>query len=78
MQEKMHLNLYRVFFESYSYQEQILMHEGNYQQLYYTFLDVCSSQELFWNSFITHLLVSHISPRTKFANKLIASDLLML
>ena len=37
--------LYHTFLESYSNREQILMHEGNYQQLYYTFLDFCGSQD---------------------------------
>ena len=38
------------------------MHEGNDQQLYYTFVDVCSIRSriklctIFWNSFITYLL----------------------
>ena len=36
---------YRTFFESYSIREQILMHKGIYQLLYYTFLDFCSCQE---------------------------------
>ena len=33
------------FFDSYSNQEQILMHEGNSEQLYYIFLHFCSSKE---------------------------------
>ena len=32
-------------YESYSNQRQILMHVGNYQQLYHTFVDFYSSQE---------------------------------
>ena len=34
-----------LFPESYSIQEQIRMHEHNYQQLYHTFFDSCSSPE---------------------------------
>ena len=32
-------------FDSHSNQGQILMHEGNYQQIYHTFVDFCTSQE---------------------------------
>ena len=34
-----------IFFDSYSIQEQTLMHGASYQLLYYTFYEFCSSQE---------------------------------
>ena len=49
-------------YEPYSIQEKNLMHESNYQLLYYVFLDFCSSQEqtLMFHHFlekINHTLV---------------------
>ena len=41
----MSIDSFITYFLSYSNQGQILTHEGNYQQLYHTFFDFCSSQE---------------------------------
>ena len=48
----------------YSNQGQILMYEGNYQQLYYTFVDFCSSQGqiLMFHHFLEQLDHKYVEP----------------